>query len=384
VNLSGTPPTTGEGFCVLRGRRSNSTLGPIGILVASAGLLFGACTGGAGGGFTVAPSAIPAASTAALTSAVASVAPSPGLSASPTFPITLTDDARNQVVLKAEPHKIVSLTPAVTETLFAIGAGDRLVADGNFDDYPAQVKSLPHVATYSSVDVEKIAGLGTDLVIAGGNGFNKPDAIKQLQGLGVPVLVVYAPDVAGVLSDINLIGDAVGDSAAARSLTATMQTGIDTIRAATSGLPQPRTFYELDATKDIYGPAPDSFLAQEIQYAGGSPITTGDPAIFSIPLEKLIAADPQVIVLGDSAYGTTAAIVAARPGWKVMTAVKTGAIEPIDDLVVSRPGPRLVDGLRLLALAIHPDLVFLPLGSPAVSSAPSGSPVAAPSGSSRP
>ena len=377
MNLSVTPPVHGEGFRISRDPRISRRLGRIGGLAVAAALLFGACSSGASSGFTAAPFTSSAPTPAPTPSAVAPT-PTPSPSPAATFPLTLTDDARNQVVLKAEPRKIVSLTPAVTETLFAIGAGDRVVADGDFDDYPAQVKSLPHVATFSSVDVEKIVGLGTDLVIAGGNGFNKPDAIKQLQGLGIPVLVVYAPDVAGVLSDVNLIGDAVGDGSSARQLTASMQSGIDAIRSATASLPQPRTFYELDATKDIYGPAPDSFLAQEIQYAGGNPITTGDPAIFSIPLEKLIAADPQVIVLGDSAYGTTAAIVAARPGWKVMTAVKNGAIEPIDDLIVSRPGPRLVDGLRLLALAIHPDLVLPPLGSPA----PSGSP--APTGSPTP
>jgi iron complex transport system substrate-binding protein len=384
VNLSVTPPVHGEGFRISRDSSTSRRLGRIGGLAVAAALLFGACSSGASSGFTAAPLTSTAPTAAPTPSAVATAAPTPSPSPEATFPLTLTDDAKNQVVLKAEPKKIVSLTPAVTETLFAIGAGDRLVADGDFDDYPAQVKGLPHVATYSSVDVEKIVGLGTDLVIAGGNGFNKPDAIKQLQGLGIPVLVVYAPDVAGVLSDINLIGDAVGDGSSARQLTATMQSGIDAIRSATASLPQPRTFYELDATKDIYGPAPDSFLAQEIQYAGGNPITTGDPAIFSIPLEKLIAADPQVIVLGDSAYGTTAAIVAARPGWKVMTAVKNGAIEPIDDLVVSRPGPRLVDGLRLLALAIHPDLVLPPLGSPAPSGSPASSGSPAPSGSPTP
>lgn len=341
----------------------------VGTLLATAALIFGACTAGSTPGSTSAPgpSAVESGSPAAATPQSSLPAPSPA----PAFPLTLTDDGGDKVNLAAEPEKIVSLTPAATETLFAIGAGDRVVADGDYDDYPAQVKSLPHVATYSAVNVEKIVSLGPDLVIAGGNGFNSPDAIGQLRNLGVPVLVVYAADIAGVLSDINLLGDAVGDGPSARGVTASMEAGFDKIRAATVGLARPRTFYELDATKDIYGPAPDSFLAQEIEYAGGDPITTGDPAIFSIPLEKLIAADPQVIVLGDSAYGTTAAIVAARPGWKVMTAVKAGAIEPIDDIVVSRPGPRLVEGLRLLALAIHPDLILPPADSPGA--APSGS-----------
>ncbi|MEA2611363.1 MAG: cobalamin transport system substrate-binding protein, partial [Chloroflexota bacterium] len=91
---------------------------------------------------------------------------------------------------------------------------------------------------------------------------------------------------------------------------------------------------------------------------GGDPITTGSTTDFSIPLEKLIRADPELILLGDAAYGTTAAQVKARSGWKVMTAVKTNAIRPVDDVIVTRPGPRLVEGLRALALAIHPDLAL--------------------------
>jgi iron complex transport system substrate-binding protein len=100
-----------------------------------------------------------------------------------------------------------------------------------------------------------------------------------------------------------------------------------------------------------------------IELAGGDPITTGSETDFAISLERLIEADPELILLGDAAYGVTAEQVAARPGWKVMTAVRTDAIRPVNDLIVTRPGPRLVDGLRELALAIHPDLV-LPSAEP--------------------
>ncbi len=95
-----------------------------------------------------------------------------------------------------------------------------------------------------------------------------------------------------------------------------------------------------------------------IALAGGDPITTGSPTVYSIPLETLIAADPEVIVLGDAAYGVTADQVAARPGWGGMTAVADGAIRPVDDVVVTRPGPRLAEGLRALALAIDPDVAL--------------------------
>lgn len=298
------------------------------------------------------PTATPPPSTAP------SVAPSP--SPSPAYPLTLTDDEGNRVVIPAEPARIVSLTPATTEILFAIGAGPRVVATTDFDDYPPEAVPLPDVASYTGVDVEKIVGLEADLVIAGGNNFNPPEALARLRSLGIPVLVVYAPDTKTILADIELVGRAVGRAEEATALAASIQADFEAVAAATAGLPRPRVFYELDATNEIYGPADDSFLAEMIELAGGDPITTGSPTVFSISLEKLVAADPEVIILGDAAYGVTPDVVRSRPGWGTMTAVRTGAIRPIDDIVVTRPGPRIALGLRELARAIHPDLELPP------------------------
>lgn len=283
--------------------------------------------------------------------------PSEAASPSPAaaFPLTLTDDEGTAVKIPAEPQRIVSLTPATTEILFALGAGPRVIATTDFDDYPPEAVALEDVASYTAVDVEKIVGLEADLVIAGGNFFNDPAAIAQLRDLGVPVVVVYAPTVDGVLKDIELVGSAVGATDAAKDFTASMRAGFDQVAVATAELPKPRVFYELDATSDIYTAADDSFIAEMIGLAGGTPITTGSPTDFAISLEKLIEADPEVIVLGDAAYGVTPEAVTARPGWDVMTAVKNGDIRGVNDLIVTRPGPRLVDGLRELALAIHPD-----------------------------
>jgi iron complex transport system substrate-binding protein len=166
--------------------------------------------------------------------------------------------------------------------------------------------------------------------------------------------------VASVLADVELVATAAGEAEAGAALASTMRAEIDAIAAAVTadGGPRPRVFYELDATKEIYGPADDSFLAELITLAGGDPITTGSATVYSIPLETLIAADPEVVVLGDAAYGVTAEQVAARPGWGGMTAVRDGAIRPVDDVVVTRPGPRLAEGLRALALAIDPAVVL--------------------------
>ena len=299
----------------------------------------------------MAPSIAPSA-TGAETPASTAPAPSPEAA---TYPLTVTDDEGTVVTIPAEPQRIVSLTPATTEILFALGAGPRVIATTDFDDYPPEAVGLPDVASYTAVDVEKIVGLETDLVIAGGNFFNDPAAIAQMRELGIPVVVTYAPTVEGVLKDIELVGRSVGLHPASMDLTASMRAGFDQVAAAVADAPQPRVFYELDATTDLYTAADDSFVAEMIGLAGGEAITTGSPTDFAISLEKLISADPEVIVLGDAAYGVTADAVAARPGWDVMTAVKDGAIRPVNDLIVTRPGPRLVEGLRELALAIHPD-----------------------------
>lgn len=276
------------------------------------------------------------------------------------FPLTLVDGEGNTVTIPTRPERIVSLTPATTEILFAVGAGPRVVATTDFDDYPPEAVPLPAVATFQGVDVEKVVGLEADLVIAGGRGFNPPDDLARLRTLGIPVVVVYAPDVATVVRDVELVATAAGEAAAGAALAAQMQAEIDSIVAAVAagGAPRPRVFYEVDATVDIFGPAADSFLAEMVSLAGGVPITTGSPTVWQIPLETLVAADPEVIVLGSAAWGVTAEQVAARPGWGAMTAVKAGAIRPVNDILVTRPGPRLIEGLRELALAINPGLVL--------------------------
>jgi iron complex transport system substrate-binding protein len=335
---------------VAAGRRAGAIARPILALLLAAGVA--ACSGA---GTTATPSAQAIATATPLASATAT----PALNPVAEFPVTVTDDEGTAVTLKADPQRIVSLTPAVTETLFALGLGDEVV--GRATDttlYPPEAGPIPEVAQYDTVDIEKVVGLKPDLVIAGGNNFTKPDAITQLRGLGIPVVVEYAPDIATVLKDIELTGQATGTLDAAKAITKTMSDDMDTVTAAVTGDQAPRVFYELDATGALYGPSDDSFLAEMIRRAGGDPITTGSPDKYDIAPEKLIAADPEVILLADAPFGVKAADVAKRPGWSVMTAVKNGDIRPIDDTTVTRPGPRLSEGLALLAKTIHPDVAI--------------------------
>ena len=289
----------------------------------------------------------------------------PPIPSAATFPVTLTDDEGTTVELAAEPQRIVSLTPATTEILFEIGAGDRVVATDDGSDYPAAAVDLPDVASFSAVDVEQVVSLDPDLVVAGGLGFTPADAITQLRSLDIPVLVVYAPSVDGVYKDIELLGTATGTSDAALEVTADMRAEIDAISnaVAESGTP-PRVFYEIgydDTTGAIYAPADDSFVAEMVTLAGGEAITTGDPNTYEIALEKLIERDPEVIVLGvNPFYEPTPEAVAARAGWSVMTALVNDDVRTVNDIEINRPGPRLPVGLRNLAETIRPDVTLPP------------------------
>ncbi|MEP6638406.1 MAG: helical backbone metal receptor [Chloroflexota bacterium] len=287
--------------------------------------------------------------------------------ATPAFPVTLTDDEGTAVTLSAQPTKIVSLTPASTETLYALDAGPGIVAADDGSDYPAEAASLPHVATFSSVDVEKIVALDPDLVVAGGLGFTPADSIAKLRSLGIPVVVLYAPSVAGVYHDIELLGQAIGQTQVATMLTAGMRTRMDAIATAADAASiaagaKPAVYYEVgydDTTGEIFAPADKSFVAEMVARAGADPITTGDPSSYKIPLETLIAKDPKIIVLGTNPfYLPTPAAVAKRPGWKVMTAVKDGRIVSVQDTEITRPGPRLPIGLANLTKAIWPDIAL--------------------------
>jgi len=276
------------------------------------------------------------------------------------------------VTLAAEPTKIVSLTPAATEILFALGAGDRVVGVSEVSDFPAAAAKLARdpkttVAKFDSVDIEKVIGLGADLVIAGGGGFNPAKDLDKLRALHVPVLELDAQGgagVDGVLRDIDLVGRATGEEPAATALVDSMKTQLDAIStAAKASGASPSVFYETgyDPTGGtIYGVADGSFVAGMITLAGGTPVTTGSTSDWAEPLEKLLSVDPAVIVLGDAAFGSTPEAVAKRPGWGALTAVKKGILRPVSDTEITRPGPRLPIGLRNLALAIDPSASLPP------------------------
>jgi iron complex transport system substrate-binding protein len=306
-----------------------------------------------------------------VTLALAACAPAPGAgsasasAASPgaatavtSYPLTLTDDAGREVTLAADPERIVSLAPSNTEIACALDACDQLVGVTDFDDYPPQVSEVEQVVIFAQVDVEKVVAAEPGLVLAAGNELTPTAVIDQLTEAGLTVLVLYPESLDEVYADIELVGQALDAQPAARELVDTMQSRVAGVEEAVTGVDQPRTFYEVSIFEGtIYTAGEGSFIASLIDTAGGDAIT-GDPRSTSIAIEDLVAADPELILLGDAAYDATVTpeSVAARPGWSDMTAVREGRIVPmLDDVLITRPGPRIVEGLEALARAIHPD-----------------------------
>ena len=291
---------------------------------------------------------------------LASCQPVSSLSTEQTPEISLIDGLDRFVVLDAPAQRIVSLAPSNTEILFAIGAGSQVVGRDDFSDYPVGVKDLPSVGSnFGNYNLEAITQLKPDLVLAAE--INTPEQVKAIENLGITVFYLANPvDMEGLLTNINTVATLAGRSTEANTLVDSLRDRVQAITDALASVEtKPLVYYELDATDPSkpWTPGPGTFLTKLITMAGGTSIgesLTSDYA--QINLEYLLVQDPAIILLGDAAYGTTLESVAQRTGWNSLSAVKSQAAYPFDDNLVSRPGPRLVDGLEQLAGMIHPEI----------------------------
>jgi iron complex transport system substrate-binding protein len=269
--------------------------------------------------------------------------------------MTVADDRGKQVTLATAPRRIVSVAPSATEIVFALGAEDRLVAVDDFSDFPAAARALPKVGG-TRTSPERIIAHRPDLILAVTQGNLAPG----LEAQGQAVIVFDASDIDGVYRNIELVGRVVGREKAAEELVARMRARIDAVAAKTKGITaKPRVLHEVDATDParIFVAGPNNFIDSMITVAGGVNVAANAQRKFpQLSAEEIVRADPQVIVLGDAKYGTSVEQVKARPGWQVIDAVRSGRILPIDPDIVSRPGPRLADGVEEYAKLLHPSV----------------------------
>jgi iron complex transport system substrate-binding protein len=268
--------------------------------------------------------------------------------------INVEDDVGNAVTLDAAPERIISLAPAHTETLYALDLGDKVVGVTEYCNHPPQAAEKPKVGSFATIDLEQVVGLEPDLVLA--TTMHMAETVPALQERGIAVFVVDPQTVAQVLDAIARIGRITGTQETAEALVVDMQARIDAVQGKVRDTPRPRVFWELGA--ELYTVGPDTFIDDLITLAGGENVAAdADSPWPQLSVEAIIVKDPDVIVLADHNYGQTTEMVKERPGWEDIRAVKEGhIIEISDDDIVSRPGPRIVEGLEFLARALHPDL----------------------------
>lgn len=276
-------------------------------------------------------------------------------------PITMTDGLGRQVSLNAPAQRIISLAPSNTEILFAIGAGSRLIGRDSFSDYPDEAQQIQIIGgDLGEIDAETILALQPDLVLA--SSLTAPEQIQTLEDLGLTVFTVTNPeDIRGLFPNIKTVAELTGQTEAAILLIDQLQARVNAVEVKINQISyRPLVYYELDGTDPNapWTPGPGNFIDKLISMAGGDNlgnVLSNEWAQISI--ETIIAQDPEIILLGNAHWGgVTPEEVAARTGWDTLSAIKEGKIYPFDDNLVSRPGPRLVDGLETMAKLLHPEL----------------------------
>lgn len=271
--------------------------------------------------------------------------------------------ANSVVRTQAIPRRIVSLIPAATEMLFAFGGGPQVVAVSSFDTYPPEVKKLPSVGALVDPDVERILALKPDLVILYGS---QTDLQQQLARAGIAYYSYRHAGLADIMTTIRTLGARTGHDRQAAELAGAVEGGLDQIRGRVRGQPRPRTLLvfgrERLSLRGIYASGGVGFLDDMLRAAGGENVFADiKKEAVEATTEVILSRRPDVILEIRAANSALAAGVAdaERAVWRTLPsipAVRNDRIYFLSDDRLVIPGPRVVEGTRLIAAALHPDL----------------------------
>lgn len=274
--------------------------------------------------------------------------------------LSFEDGLGREITLPEPAQRVVSMAPSNTEILFAVGAGGQVVGVDEFSDFPAEAIDLPKIGGgFGDYNLEEIVNLEPDLVLAAE--INTPEQVASLEDLGLTVYYLSNPNTLDEMyENLLLVAELTGHSAATGDYVETLRERVVAVVSQIELAEMiPSVFYELDAT-DPSAPwtaGAGTFIDTLLIMAGGENVAADmEGQYLQLSIEELLVRDPQVILLGDAAYGVTVESLSDRTGWSNIAAVRDNNIYTFDDNLVSRPGPRLVDGLEELARLLHPEL----------------------------
>jgi iron complex transport system substrate-binding protein len=265
----------------------------------------------------------------------------------------ITDDAGRNITLPARIDRVITLAPNLTEIVFAIGAGDRLVGDTSFCDYPPEAKNVAKVGDTLHPSLERVIALKPQLVIVS-TASQLEVFTQQLQNQNIAVFVTDPHDLEGVFRTIEQIARIMGQQQQAKALVEKLRARTNAVEQAVKQAKPVRVFYQLSA-EPLYTAGHDSFVTDLMRRAGAISVTAdvaGDWPKYSN--ESALAANPDAIILPTGGSMGSANTNVAEP-LRNSPAVQAGRVYKINDDHLVRPGPRAVDGLEEMARALHPE-----------------------------
>ena len=285
----------------------------------------------------------------------------PASGAAETFPVTICDDAGNEVTIPAAPERIVSLSPSNTEILYALGLGDRIVAVTDHSDYPEEAGEKPSVGGFSSASIEKILAAQPDLVVTSRG--NAAELKEKLNGAGLTVIELDPATIEDVLSDIVMVGRATGTAQNAEELISDMSGRLAAIKEKTEELSYVPTVAQVICVTPVYVSGRDTIQNEVVRAAGGTNVFEDQVEGWGIlGTESIISAQPDYIIASSgSGMGTTGSDVifdffSSKPVFQQIPAVKNNHICVVNADLISRGGPRIIDAVEEVAGILHPTL----------------------------
>jgi iron complex transport system substrate-binding protein len=277
------------------------------------------------------------------------------------YPLTLTDAAGNEVTLEEEPERIVSLIPSNTEITFALGQGDKVVGVSDHDNYPEEVLDIEKIGGME-INTEVIIALEPDLVLAHELGVSSAqEALDQLEGSGINVFVVQdAQDIATTYETIETIGQVIGAPEEAETIVNEMEAGFQEVEELTSQVDEAdrqSVFFENSPSPDIYTAGQNTFIQELLDIINADNAAGNEEGWVAMDPEAIIELNPDVIITTYGGYiDNPEEEVMSRDGFDAVNAVANERVYDVDTDVVSRSGPRLVEGAKVMAEVVYPEL----------------------------
>jgi iron complex transport system substrate-binding protein len=274
------------------------------------------------------------------------------------FGAAFTDSLGRRVILKGVPHRIVSLAPSLTEILYGLGLGERIVGVTQFSNYPAEAAAKPKVGSYVNLNVEKILSLDPDLVVGTVDG-NPEGVVRLLEQAGIPVYVVNPRNVREAIGTIGRVGELCGAGGRARVVSSQLLRRTEYVAGQTRKLNRPLVFLQINV-RPLMTVSRDTFHHDVIQLAGGKNMSADESVTYPrVSLEEVIRKRPEVIII--SSMERDGSYEEARRQWMKwpsIPAVRDRRVHLVDSDLLDRPSPRVVMGLEILARLFHPQVAW--------------------------